>query len=94
MELVQLDRANALAMEKLTILRVLENFDHGGVIISLTVSAEPPSEDWVPERGAAQVSTVGMGYPPQMVEAIRGELEKRRDAINQELGELGVTGIE
>lgn len=90
MELVDLERANALAMQKMVILRALENFDNGGVIISLTISAEPPSENWVPERMAAIVSTIGMNYPPQMVEAIKGSLESRRDAIAEELEEMGV----
>lgn len=77
-----LPRINALDGEKRSIQDALDAFDAGGTITRLTVEYE------------AEVSTVGMAYPPQMVDAIKQFLQSRRVAIEQELSQLGITGID
>ena len=77
------DRANGLIGDYRQTVRALTNLEEGGRIIAMTIG---PS--------AVTVPTDDLNYPVQMVDAIRQALVQRRDAIQQQLNEIGVTGEE
>jgi len=94
MDRADLTRVNALYEEARSIATAIHNFDNGGRIVAMTVSAPepapmPPSPDMI-----ATVMTGNMQYPPEMVMAIKTALEQRRAEIVAELTQLGLTGVE
>lgn len=82
MELANLARATQLYQDLREIQRAVDVIDAGGTILAVTMSGP---------TGPAFIPTVGLTYPPQMMAAIKAQLDARRAAINQELTEMGVT---
>ena len=89
-----LGRVNQLYDEREQIVQTLNLFDQGGRIIRLTVGVEGETNWQKFIANTASVSTEGLPYPPQMVDAIKGFLEQRKDEIAQELADLGLSGVE
>jgi hypothetical protein len=95
-----LERVSNLYLEWRTIDQALDNFDNGGVIVSMMISGgpnlppmAPPGPAFGPPRMAVSVSTVGMTYPQQMVDGIKAQFTARKTAIAQELTQLGITDV-
>jgi len=92
-----LQRASMLYEELRTIDMALANFDAGGAIVAMTVSA---GEETFPPTGpgpggprtTVTVPTGALQYPQQMVDAIKAQFEARKNAVAQELTSVGVTG--
>lgn len=83
-------RATGLYQQATEIDQALGVLDQQGTITAVTITPKD-TVDEIPERsGSRTVSTIGLQYPPQMTQAIKAQLEARRDAINKELAELGV----
>lgn len=96
-DMVNLGQASRLSRDLMQISQALQNFDNGGVIVSMTISAgDLPVEAMraMPQVPGVPVSTVGISYPPQMVDAIKTSLHSRQDDIRKQLDELGVSGID
>ena len=80
-DFANLTTANELNNQLQTILFALDALDAGGLITGSV------------ESGGYSVRLLGVAdYPPQMVQGIREQLETRRDAMIQQLRDLGVTG--
>lgn len=89
-ERTDLLRATGLYQQSQEIKRSLDVMDRKGTITAVTITV--PSPEDVRDPDAATVSTIGLQYPPQMIEAIRTQLEARLHAIDDELASLGVSG--
>jgi len=92
-----LAKVNQLYDESNLIDRAIDNFDHGGVIIAMSISGAPldaPPPPGESSRSGVTLSTTAIAYPPAMVDAIKTALTARLGEIDQELGSLGVTGFE
>lgn len=95
-----LGKVQQLYIEAQTLDAAFGNLEAGGEIVNMTISGGradqgvPPPGVFQPPRMSVSVSTVGILYPPAMVEAIKAALTQRRTAINQELGQLGVSELE
>ena len=89
-----LARVNELYGERAKIVQVRHLFDRGGRIIRLTVGQEEETNGQTFFANTASVSTHYMTYPEQMLTAIKGFLEQRKDEIANELAGLGLTGVE
>jgi hypothetical protein len=94
-EFTDLSQVTALYQELHQVDGVIENFDHGGQIIAMTVSAgdQPLPPGTIPGpmmRRDRAISTAGITYPPPMVDAIKLALNARRQQIMQQLKQLGV----
>jgi len=93
--LSDLQRANQLASEKRSLLMAIESFDHGGVILSMTVGPRPPDDaPFSPRPMGLPVPTETLDYPPQMIEQIKAKFNARLHEIEHELTGLGITDIE
>lgn len=88
-----LPKINALYAQRRQIERVLQLFDEGGVIISLTVGKQSEGEPkfW---QFTAQANTERMNYPQIMIDNIKQYLLQESDQINSELEGMGLTGVE
>jgi len=87
-----IDHVRELIAEYNEIVLALEVIDDNGTITAVTLTTpgvEAGTMDQPPR--SETVSTQGLVYPPQMITAIKLQLETRRDAINGELAALGVT---
>jgi hypothetical protein len=96
---VDLSLLTTLYTERTSIEAALDNFDAGGTITSMVVGGPPmPPPPTPPEPGTppippempvlrtpVMVSTINMTYPQQMVDAVKGQLTARRDAINADI---------
>ena len=103
-DLSDIGRINDLYAEANSIDSAVAGFDAGGSIVALVISypsgtgsapsgSDQPDVSPVTIETSITVSTRGMQYPPQMVDTIKGFLTTRRAAINNELAQLGVTGV-
>lgn len=90
--LVDVSKVNTLYTELRQIEQALTVFGSGGGIVAMTVG-KAVQEPGVAPTLPVSVSTVGIDYPAQMVDAIRDALTARVAAINGELQELGVTDL-
>lgn len=82
--LADVNRAAGLAGESRRLDRAIAAFAaEGFAIVQMTVAPD-----------MLTIDTGGMEYPPVMKEAILAMLTARKDAVDTELTELGVTGIE
>lgn len=89
MNRADLGRATDLYQQAQEIDRALGVIDEKGTITAVTIT--PPGDpQWADAR---TVSTAGLAYPPQMMDAIRTQLEDRLAAIHGELTTLGVTDV-
>ena len=87
-----ISKVNELYSESNQITLALDMFAEGGVISAMTISPPlPKPEEPTIIRSPVAISTVGIEYPPQMVEAIKQELAKRQHEIEDELKQLGVS---
>lgn len=99
-DLAKVPNVSVLVDEFNAIGRALNNFDNGGRIVAMQVSAPAPQtrdqEGGPPPLMAfgVTVPTTTIDYPPQMVTTIKNSLESRRNEIAQELQDIGVTGID
>lgn len=91
-DLVDLGRVNLLANEKQSIIRVLELFSRGGRIVAFGVN--PPEPDYDGPTPAVSVVSGYMEYPPQMLTQVTALLQGRITAIQDELTQMGVTGMD
>lgn len=89
-----LGKAQQLYGEAQNIDGALGNFDAGGAIITMTVSGGTAGGQPAFPRMPIAVDTTGMQYPAAMVDAIKAALTARRSAIDRELQELGVSGVD
>lgn len=79
-------RISALNTEKAMLERALGNLNTpDGRIDSMEIGGP---------MSAAFINTIGWQYPPQMVEAIKENLNRRLAEIAKELADLGVTGMD
>lgn len=78
-----LTTVNNLIAESQMITRAINNFDEGGRITAFVVGPDLVS-----------IPSGYIPYPPQMVDTIKQAISERRDQIQQELSELGLTGEE
>lgn len=88
-DFAQIPTANALMSELQRVSAGLDNLEKGGRIIGMQIAMADPPEGSVP---SVYVSTEGIDYPPQMIEAIKAALTARRTAVAKELADMGVTG--
>lgn len=95
MDFKDIQKVNALNNEKQTIQRALEAFAQGGRIVAMSVGQVSTEDDPRPPMmmGVA-VPTAYIEYPAQMVDAIKQSFHDRLWAIGEELGKLGITGME
>lgn len=86
-----LHQINQLASEWTMINRAMQLFDLGARISSMTLSTtpDPGIPGQLPQIGT--VSTEYMNYPQPMVETIKGMLVQRKQQIETELAQLGVS---
>jgi hypothetical protein len=92
MDPANIRRAAELYAEMRQIERAVEVIDANGTIIAVTLeSADLHPDPDSPIHVTITVPTEGLQYPPQMVAAIKAQLEERRTAINHELSDIGVT---
>lgn len=75
----QLSEASSLLSEGQTIARALEAIDAAQPITMLMI-------------GSVSVPATGLAHPPQMLVAIRAQLDMRLTQIKGRLAELGVSG--
>lgn len=93
-EASDLVKAMQLKGEWQTLRAALDGFDRGDVINAMTIGPkQTPEQVMAPPMGVT-VSTIGIAYPAQMVDSIKGSLQTRQAAVEQDLKDLGVTGIE
>lgn len=88
MNRTDLPQATSLYQRAVEIEEALGVIDRAGTITAVTITPKEATGEGVGER---IVSTIGLQYPPQMIEAIRTQLEERLAAINHELADLGVS---
>lgn len=96
-DLAQFNEVRMLVAELKDIGTVLENLENGGRIVAMSVAppASPRPEGEPPhEPAGVTISTSNIDYPPAMLTGIQAALTQRRDAIEQELTALGVSGVE
>lgn len=93
MDPANIQQAATLFQESQQIDRALDVIDHDGTITAVTLTAMPFSEEHTRDVSVV-VPTVGLAYPPQMIAAIRVQLEERREAINHDLSEIGVAPVQ
>ena len=79
MDSSELGQINNLLGEYQNAFRALEALDANARIDSMML-------------GGVSVRTTGWGYPPQMVESIKGLLRARMETIGNDLNALGFTG--
>lgn len=93
MDFTDIQTVNELAREDEAITRAIDVLDHGGRIVSMTVSTEPGAAvaSGTPMVGAI-IPTTHISYPPQMVDAIKSALTARQHEISDEMTKMGVTG--
>lgn len=104
MNLNDIQRVNVLSNEKLSIQAALGMLGSGGRITAMTVSGGQyegqrpgPVPGMPPIMGGGGPVTVPSSYieyPAQMITAITAALQTRLQQINQELAQMGVTGME
>lgn len=87
-ERTDLLQAAGLYQQAQEIQRSLDVMDRKGTITAVTITVPSPEDTRDPD--AATISTAGLTYPPQMMQAIRDQLQERLDAIDKELADLGV----
>lgn len=87
MDQADISKVAILHTERTTLQAALDNLVRGGQITQMAI-ADPDGH-----RPVAIVSTVGMQYPQAMVDAIRGELQRRINEINRQFSEMGITGL-
>lgn len=93
MDPANIQQAATLFQESQQIDRALDVIDHDGTITAVALTSATLGEE--PGRNVSIViPTVGLAYPPQMIAAIRAQLEERREAINHELAEIGVAPVQ
>jgi hypothetical protein len=85
-----ISRAAELYQEMGFLKRAVEFIDANGTITAVTLTTSSEGE---PDRNIT-IPTEGLQYPPQMVAAIKAQLEERENAINHELEELGVAPMQ
>lgn len=86
-----LQYVNDLYAEMNVIQEGMKRLDAGGRIVMMLISAPDDSEGG---GVLAQVPTRTIAYPPQMVEGIKQQLTQRLHEIEDELANLGLTGVE
>ena len=91
MDLADIQQVNILSTEKQAILDAITIMDEGGRIVAMTVAA--PTDLRNPLVAGVTVPTRDITYPPQMVDAIKIAFDARLHAIEDELTNLGVTGM-
>ena len=93
MDRSQLAEVNELYAELTSIEGAFVNLDAGGGIIAITISGGPRNE--MPYNPWATVSTAYMQdhIPPQMLDTIKALMQTRREEIQKQLEELGLTVI-
>ena len=104
--IADLSDVGVLYQELRAIRTAVDNFDHGGRIVQMTVSGgetpmPDPMPDWQPGQGrppwaisprqSVSVTTEYIEYPAAMVDAIRAAFAQHEAEIIQRLAELGVT---
>lgn len=85
-----LSQINQLYAELNAITQTNAMLDEGGRIIGLTVGKQSDSEPpyW---QFTSAINTEYMQYPPTMVEAIKAFMTSRKQTIESELSDLGIT---
>jgi len=89
-DIADIGRISGLINERQQINNALAAFDAGARIVQfglLGPNTEPPNMLFL-------VQSQYMIYPAQMLDAIKSMLTTRRNAIDDELESLGVTGVE
>jgi hypothetical protein len=87
MDSANIQRAAVLYQEMQQIDLAVKVIDADGTITAVTLTSATLGNVFV------AIPTEGLQYPPQMIAAIKAQLEERRSAINYELAELGVGPI-
>jgi hypothetical protein len=82
-----LPEAITLVAQYNTLQRALAIVTRGATISNLTVADKSETE----AGDSVQISAEGIAYPPQMLDAIRTQLQARINQINSQLTALGVT---
>lgn len=91
-ELASIGRISALVSEKNNIIVALDMFSRGARIAAFGL--DPPSADYDGPSPAVSVTAKYMNYPPAMVTSIQQMLQTRLNQIQEQLQEMGVTGID
>lgn len=91
-ELASIGKVNLLVGEKQSILTALNLFSHGGRIVAFGIN--PSSENYDGPTPAVSVISSYMNYPPTMVSAITQMMQTRLAEIQQQLTEMGITGLD
>lgn len=87
-DIADVGKVNELHFEYQQLKRVIEAFNGGGHIISMTVAWAGGGMNL-----PVTVNTTSIEYPPQMVTQIIASLEAKRSELREELAGMGVTGI-
>jgi hypothetical protein len=82
-----LPEAIILVAQYNTLQRALAIVTRGATISNLTVADKSETE----AGDSVQIDAAGITYPPQMLDAIRTQLQARINQINSQLTALGVT---
>lgn len=85
-----LARANGLNSAAAEIQRALAL--NNPMIVQFVLRGEPVPDSMIADAPIATVSAEGIETPPQMMAAIKAQVEKRLAAIGDELKALGVIG--
>jgi hypothetical protein len=84
-----LSRANALVEQYNEVQRGLVIIDQNPRISGMTIVAVDPEQGGSGED--ITIDAAGISYPPQMIQAIKTQLEERLARLNEQLTELGVS---
>lgn len=92
----QLAMANSLNQQAAELRHGLDVIAAGGTITAVTWVAPPPPTSGMdtsfdPGRLTVTIDTTRLVYPPQMITAIREQLQADYDQIVQQLDAMGVT---
>lgn len=96
MDFKNIQKAQHLSLEKAAIQEATMIFDQGGSIVSMGLAPKPmdmPGGMSMPRMPTVNVPTEYIEYPPQMVDAIKSAFTARLTAIDNELKQIGVTGV-
>ena len=97
MDYNNIQKAQQLSGEKRAIQAALLVFNQGGTIVEMGLAPKPmenPGGMIMPRMPTVNVPTEYIQYPEQMVEAIKTAFTSRLTAIDNELKQLGVTGVQ
>lgn len=94
-DISDLNKASQLSGERMSLARGIEVMNQPNVRV-LGFSIGPPRPEGAPGGpfGGFPIDASNMDHPPQMLDTIKQQMTARLGAIDHELEQLGVTGVE